>query len=185
MRAMLLLGLNCGFGPKDIEDLRWEHVSTKRITLPRSKTGVVQTFSLWPESQDALGKLKSDRTARITRLARRGRARTDHGFVFITRFWQPWNKDSVAREFRKLCCNAKVCCYGFYRLRHSASTAVSLVASPHVQRRFMRHSRLQQQVTYTHVPDAEVDVALMKAREKLLGTTNEDPESDQGSDEAA
>jgi len=33
----------------------------------------------------------------------------------------------------------------------------------------MRHSQLQQQVAYTHTPDAAVDLAVMKAREKLLG----------------
>jgi hypothetical protein len=33
----------------------------------------------------------------------------------------------------------------------------------------MRHSQLRQQVTYTHTPDAEVDLAVMMAREKLLG----------------
>jgi hypothetical protein len=33
----------------------------------------------------------------------------------------------------------------------------------------MRHSQLQQQVAYTHTPDTEVDLAVMKAREKLLG----------------
>ena len=33
----------------------------------------------------------------------------------------------------------------------------------------MRHSQLQQQVTYTHTPDVEVDKAIVKAKEKLLG----------------
>ena len=46
---------------------------------------------------------------------------------------------------------------------------MSLVATPHVHREFMRHSQLQQQVTYTHSPDAEVDKAITKAKEKLLG----------------
>lgn len=46
---------------------------------------------------------------------------------------------------------------------------MSLVATPHVHRKFMRHSQLQQQVTYTHTPDAEVDKAIMKAKEKLFG----------------
>jgi hypothetical protein len=46
---------------------------------------------------------------------------------------------------------------------------MSLVATPHVHRKFMRHSQLQQQVTYTHTPDAEVDKAIVKAKEKLFG----------------
>jgi hypothetical protein len=89
--------------------------------------------------------------------------------IFITRFWKCWNKDAVAGQFRKLCKKAKVPCYGFYRLRHCASTAMSLVATPHVHRKFMRHSQLQQQITYTHITDTEVDKAVMKAKEKLFG----------------
>ena len=94
---------------------------------------------------------------------------SDYGHVFVTRFWKVWNKDAVGEQFRKLCKKAKVSCYGFYRLRHCASTAMSLVATPHVHRKFMRHSQLQQQVTYTHTPDVEVDKAILKTKEKLLG----------------
>lgn len=177
LKVMLLLGLNCGFGPKDIQDLTWEDFEADRVTLPRSKTGVCQTFLLWPETREALDGLRRHRGELITRLAKRGRERSDEGHVFITRFWSPWSKDSVAEQFRKLCRKAGVPCYGFYRLRHCASTAMSLVASPHVQRRFMRHAQLQQQVTYTHTPDAEVDLAIAEARTKLLGPATEDSES--------
>jgi integrase len=178
LRTMLLLALNCGFGPKDIQDLRWEHLTREHATLPRSKTGIVQTFRLWPETQAALARLEADRAARIARLAKRGRVRTDNGHLFVTKFWRPWNKDAVAEQFRRLCRKAEVPCYGFYRLRHSASTAIALEASPHVQRRFLRHSQLQQQVTYTHVPDSEVDDALVRARARLLSSVIEDRGND-------
>ena len=137
--------------------------------MPRSKTGINQNFQLWPETLAALGKIKHNRSELTARLAKRGQERSDGDHIFVTRFWRPWKKDSVAEQFRKLCIKAKVECYGFYRLRHSASTAMSLVASPHVQRKFLRHSQLQQQVTYTHTPDFEVDEAVMKARGRLLG----------------
>lgn len=179
MRVMILLGLNCGFGPKDILDLTWKDIDGDRTTLPRSKTGVCQTFRLWAETQEALKKLQESRTALITRLKKRNRRRTDDGHVFTTRYWKRWSKDAVSHEFRKLCEAAKVPCHGFYRLRHCASTAISLVANPHVQRRFMRHAQLQQQVTYTHVPDGEVDDAVEKAKTRLLGSTS-DPESGPG-----
>ncbi len=176
VRVMIFLGLNCGFGPKDIRDLTWNDFGGERVTLPRSKTGVCQTFLLWPETLQAIKELAKHRAGLIARLARRGRPRSDEGHVFMTKFWRPWSKDAVAEQFRKLCKKADVPCYGFYRLRHCASTAMSLVASPHVQRKFLRHTQLQQQVTYTHTPDAEVDAAISKARQKLLGTT-EDQES--------
>jgi len=137
--------------------------------LPRSKTGVCQTYALWAEVQTLLDEIRQERLKHVARMLKRRVVRSDNGHVFVTRYWRPWGKDAVAGQFRKLCALAKVPCYGFYRLRHCASTAMSLVATPHVQRKFMRHSQLQQQVTYTHIPDAEVDSAVMKARDKLLG----------------
>jgi len=49
MKAMLMLALNCGFGPKDNHDLTWDTIDGERVTLPRSKTGVCQTYLLRPE----------------------------------------------------------------------------------------------------------------------------------------
>jgi len=185
MYAMILLGLNCGFGPKDIRDLTWDHFDGDRVTLPRSKTGVSQTFMLWQETTQALHNVKRARAEKVANAVRRGNHRSDNGHVFVTRFWRPWSKDAVAEQFRKLCKKAGVPCYGFYRLRHCASTAMSLVATPHVHRKFMRHTQLQQQVTYTHTPDAEVDAAIEQARAKLLPAVSEDSESDRGQADVA
>lgn len=169
MKVMILLALNYGFGPKDIHDLTWDDFNGERVTLPRSKTGVCQTYLLWPETKELLDKIKQGRVALIKRTLKRNVDRSDYGHVFVTRFWRPWHKDAISEEFRKLCKKVGVKCYGIYRLRHCASTAVSMVASPHVQRKFMRHSQLQQQVTYTHTPDAAVDKAIIEARKRLLG----------------
>ncbi len=169
LKAMIMLALNCGFGPKDLQDLTWDDINGERITLPRSKTGVCQTYLLWPETQELLDEIRKERALLIIRMDRRRVHHSDYGHVFVTRFWKPWSKDAVAGQFRKLCRKAQVACYGFYRLRHCASTAMSLVAMPHVHRKFMRHSQLQQQVTYTHTPDAEVDKAILKAKNQLLG----------------
>jgi integrase len=175
MKAMIFLGLNCGFGPKDIHDLRWDDIDGERTALPRSKTGVTQTYRLWEETRAALEAVRLERQKLIARLARRGRDRSDRGHVFVTKFWRSWSRDAVAEQFRGLCKAAGVPCYGFYRLRHCASTAVSLVAMPHVHRKFLRHRQLQQQVTYTHAPDEEVDAAIMRARTRLIGQANRDP----------
>ena len=48
--AMLLLALNCGLGPNDVQDPMWQHFDRERLRLPRSKTGICQTFLLWPET---------------------------------------------------------------------------------------------------------------------------------------
>ena len=123
MRAMILLGLNCGFGPKDLGDLRWSHFGRGCVTLARSKTGVEQSFNLWPETARAVEAVRKERRALVERLARRGRERTDAGNFLVTKYWKAWDKNAIAGEFRKLCKKAGVPCYGFYRLRHCASTA--------------------------------------------------------------
>ena len=169
LKTMIMLALNCGFGPKDLQNLTWDDIEEERITLPRSKTGVCQTYLLWPETKELLDEIRRQRATLITRIAKRKVDHSDYGHVFVTRFWKLWSKDAVGEQFRKLCKKAKVSCYGFYRLRHCASTAMSLVATPHVHRKFMRHSQLQLQVTYTHTPDIEVDKAIITAKEKLLG----------------
>ncbi len=169
LKTMIMLALNCGFGPKDLQDLTWDDIDKERLTLPRSKTGVCQTYLIWPETKELLDAIRQQRAMLIVRMAKRKVHHSDYGHVFVTRFWKLWSKDAVAEQFRKLCKKAGVSCYGFYRLRHCASTAMSLVATPHVHRKFMRHSQLQQQVTYTHTPDIEVDKAILKAKEKLLG----------------
>lgn len=171
MKAMVLLALNCGFGPKDIHDLTWNDIDNDRVTLPRSKTGVCQTYLLWPETRELLEHICLQKLAPKVESQNSKDQFKNNGFVFMTMFKRPWNKDAISEQFRKLCKKASIPCYGFYRLRHCASTAMSLVANPHVQRRFMRHSQLQQQVTYTHIPDSEVDKAIIEAKEKLLGRT--------------
>jgi len=173
IRMMILLGLNCGFSPKDIQDLTWEHFQGDRVTLPRSKTGVRQTFWLWPQTKQTLEELRTARMKLISRLAKRERPRSDGGHVFMTKYWRPWCKDAISLGFRQLCVKVGVPCYGFYRLRHCASTAMASVAMPHVQRKFMRHTQVQQQVTYTHLADAEVDEAIQETQVKLLGDATE------------
>ncbi len=187
LKVMIMLALNCGFGPKDIRDLTWDHISGERVTLPRSKTGVCQTYLLWPEVRALLREIQHSRAKVAERMAMRRIQHCDNGHVFVTRFWKPWGKDSIAEQFRRLCQKVNVPCYGFYRLRHCASTVMSLVATPHVHRKFMRHTQLQQQVTYTHTPDVEVDKAIMKAKEKLFGEHRaiSDEERNRGQDQVA
>lgn len=56
MRAMLLLGLNCGFNNKDCADLPLEAVDLDGgwVDFPRQKTGIERRCPLWPETVEAL-----------------------------------------------------------------------------------------------------------------------------------
>ncbi len=86
IKLMVLLGINCGFGPKDIHDVEWTDFCAGRATLPRSKTGVCQTFALWPETLQAIDDLGLHRNELIAQRAKRGWSRSDGGHVFITKY---------------------------------------------------------------------------------------------------
>jgi integrase len=51
MKAMIWLGLNCGFGCTDCAELRWKNLDLKnaRVNFPRGKTGIGRNHPLWPE----------------------------------------------------------------------------------------------------------------------------------------
>src|SRR5262249_45101002 len=56
MKAMILLGINCGFGPTDLARLRTSHLNLKKgwVDYPRPKTGVHRRCPLWPETVAAI-----------------------------------------------------------------------------------------------------------------------------------
>jgi len=56
MKAMIWLGLNCGFGCTDCAELKWKNIDLKsgRVLFPRGKTGIERNLPLWPETVQAL-----------------------------------------------------------------------------------------------------------------------------------
>ena len=56
LRAMTLLGINCGFGITDCALLTFDRLDLDRgwHDFPRPKTGVLRAASLWPETVEAL-----------------------------------------------------------------------------------------------------------------------------------
>lgn len=124
LRAMVLLGLNCGLGNADIGQLKasaigWE---SRWLTYPRVKTGVHRRAWLWTETLEAL------RLARELRPIPKNPE--DDGLVFVTKFGQPWHKDAkksagpLSAEFRDLLDDLGIYRKGlsFYTLRHQFQT---------------------------------------------------------------
>jgi len=56
MKAMIWLGLNCGFGCTDCAELKWSDLDlvNGRVKLARGKTGVSRDPPLWPETIQSL-----------------------------------------------------------------------------------------------------------------------------------
>ena len=123
MRAMVLLGINCGFGNADCGHLTKSTVDLDGavIDYPRPKTGIKRRCPLWPETIAAL------REALAVRPAPKDEADAD--LVFVTKYGLPWAKDTadqtLSKEFGKLLkalgINGRTG-LGFYTLRHTFRT---------------------------------------------------------------
>lgn len=122
MRAMILLGVNGGFGNHDCGTLPLSAIdfSTGWVNFPRPKTGIGRRFPLWPRTVEALKRVLESRP--------KPRSAEAEGLVFVTKYGNPWAKQSSANpisgQFRRVSCTAGVCRsgVGFYALRHVFET---------------------------------------------------------------
>jgi integrase len=123
VRAMILLGINCGFGNSDCGNLPQASVDLERgiIDYPRPKTGIPRRCPLWPETVEAIKEALTARPAP---------KKEEHaGLVFLTRCGDSWHTGTsdgpLSREvgtlLRKLGVNGRKG-LGFYTLRHTFRT---------------------------------------------------------------
>jgi integrase len=123
LEAMILLGINCGFGNSDCGNLPQGAVNleTGIIDFPRPKTGIPRRCPLWPETVAALKDSLAHRP--------QPKKAEDAGLVFLTRCGDSWHTGTtdgpLSREFskllRRLGINGRKR-LGFYTLRHTFRT---------------------------------------------------------------
>ena len=123
MRAMILLGINAGFGNHDCATLPLSAVDLERgwIRFPRPKTGIDRRCPLWTESVAAIRKAIASRP--------QPKDEADADFVFITKYGKLWvgasTASPVSAEMRKLLLSLEINGrkgLGFYSLRHTFRT---------------------------------------------------------------
>jgi integrase len=130
LRAMIYLGLNCGYGQKDCADLQRDALTTRPgwLSVARQKTGIDRRCSLWPETVAALEAVRANRPAPLDP--------ADADCVFLTAFGRRWVRfedhgderrgvrtDAVGLAFRKAAKAAGVKVPGgLYVLRHTFRT---------------------------------------------------------------
>jgi len=121
LRAMVLLGINCGFGNADCGMLPLSAVNLDAgmIDFPRPKTGIARRCALWPETVQAI------REAIVARP--KSKKKEDAGLVFITKYGQSWSKlnnaGPLTQEMRKLLKKLGINGHrNFYTLRHTFRT---------------------------------------------------------------
>ena len=120
--AMILLGVNCGFGNHDCGSLPVTALDLDQgwVNFHRPKTGITRRCPLWPETVTALHEALDSRPLPKD---------DDHAdLVFITKYGQPWAKETsdspVSNEMTKLLKDLKLHRpgLGFYALRHTFET---------------------------------------------------------------
>ena len=118
LKAMVLLGANCGFGPTDIGRLPIAalDLQSQWVTFARPKTGIMRRCPLWHETVAALEAVLKSRREPAVESAR--------GLVFITRTGKAWidgkGRNSVGHELAKVLRAVGLGDrdLGHYRLRH-------------------------------------------------------------------
>ncbi len=122
LKAMIFLGINCGFGNEDVATLRTDalELGAGWITHPRPKTGTEHKCKLWPETiaalQDVLNATKAPMDEK------------DAPLVFITKYGRAWSNagygTAIGHEMEKLLKRLKLKRPGmnFYALRHTHHT---------------------------------------------------------------
>src|SRR5690606_27702347 len=101
LKAMVLLGVNCGLGNADCGRLKFKHLDLKGgwLDFPRPKSAEPRRGKLWKETVDALRSAIEERTTPA--------GEEFNELVFLTRCGKPWydpaNRDSpLSAEFAKV-----------------------------------------------------------------------------------
>jgi len=152
LRAMILLGINGGFGNTDCADLRRSDIDFKRCVIDyhRVKTAIRRTVPLWPETIEAI---KAALLARPTPVLPES-----HDLVFLTPRGHKWVRnqvrpkkgdplhvtkhDELTKQFDNLLreLGMKRPGLSFYSLRHTHATLADRARDVHAQRRIMGHA---------------------------------------------
>lgn len=174
MRAMILLGINCGFGNADCGTLPISALKVSSnlvdywVEYPRPKTGVDRRCPLWPETAKAIQDY----------LARRPQPKSeDHaGLVFVTRYGGSWHKEvadsPVTKEMKKLLRELDINGrrrLNFYALRHTFETVAGDSRDQVAVDYIMGHADTSMAARYReHIADARL-VAVVAHVRKWLG----------------
>lgn len=121
MRAMILLGINCGFGNGDCAELRVSQIDLGDcyVSFPRPKNGLPRESVLWDETAQVLQEVIDERP--------KPRERRFADYVFMSYRGQPFQyqqNGNISQEFGKLtrACGVHEAGVGFYALRHTFAT---------------------------------------------------------------
>ena len=106
LKAMILPGINAGFGNADCGTLLLSAANLEKgwVIYPRPKTGIEWSCPLWPETVAALRDALADR--------QEPKQEAHANLVFVTKYGHPWSNggksDAVTQETGKLLCKLDI-----------------------------------------------------------------------------
>jgi integrase len=137
MRAMILLGINCGYGNTDCAQLPQTCLDLENgwANFGRPKTGVTRRNPLWPETIEALRRVLVHRKGPLQN--------ADAHLVFITQYGQAFRPCAVGFEFEKAAVNAGLTRAeaDFYDLRRTCSSIGLQINDDDAVRTILGHQR--------------------------------------------
>lgn len=179
--ALIMLGLNCGFGNSDIGTLKLKDVDLDNGTIshPRPKTGVERDFNLWPETVQILQEY-------FTHHRGKPRFRDSDKLFFVGRKGYPlcWQElkddgkvrrsDAIKLRFERLCDRAGIdrkYGMGFYIIRHTYATLIGNESKDFREvQAALGQITIQQQEVYRHDRAIKAQQAQERLRGQLEGT---------------
>ena len=158
IRAMILLGINCGMTQAEVSGLEWADIDLDAAVLDtiRHKTAVERVATLWPETVSALREIPRKTNTDRVFTTRHGNAYVRHDVNKDGTFRA---RDNIAREFAKLTKRAGVKLptgVGFAKLRHTFRTVADNVRDANAIRRVMGHEIGRDSVERTYTDTIEL-----------------------------
>jgi integrase len=172
MKAMILLGLNCGFGCTDCSELMWKNVDFEhgRIHFARTKTGVNRNLPLWQETVDSLKKLPVVNdfvfiTGQGNKYVRVDKKMQSDGSVKMLHY------NSISSEFSRLLKETGLKTekgVGFYTLRRTAATLAARSGDPFAVQRLLGHADLKMASVYVQDVSEQTDRVINNIRKLII-----------------
>jgi integrase len=172
LKAMTLLGVNCGLGMADCGKLPLAAVNldTGIIDLPRPKTGIPRRCPLWPETVQAIREALAKRP--------QPKDEADAALVFLTARGGSWHKETggsyAVHKFcdllSKLGINGRKG-LGFYTLRHAFRTVADEAKDQPAADYIMGHEVPHMSSVYREtISDARLKAVSDHVRKWLFGS---------------
>jgi integrase len=168
MKAMILLGINCGMGNSDCGKLPLTAADLRSgwLDYPRPKTGIARRCPLWPETVKALREALANR--------HQPKDEEHRGLFFITKYGLPWAKDTpdnpITKEMRKLLDEVDINGHrNYYTLRHTFRTIADEARDQPAADFIMGHARDDMASVYReHIADTRLKAVSNHVRSWLF-----------------